>query len=692
MSEDFISEQLESVPLHSTKDWWSPVSIDSKFGKIQFTIRLYDQGNFIIGCFKADDPNNCPRQIFSDNEPEGWGKRKKLNYSQKIEIFKCLSEKEANLEKVPMMHFDPKRTSKILPVKIKKIIHEKAKYKYNILTHNYVGQYVAYDEDNLRLCFDIRPRFGEQLLAYMLTRIWRSVDSKKILQAVTEDATGSLIFLALVWMGTFSEAFKSGLPRLYVPKKGDIPALKGRLDINRMIKNRMTGRNLHLIPCRYRELSYDNIINRVIRRCYRIVRTVLHGYLPDSVSGELGRVEKTLASYGVPFDRKIAANDLDHIHYTSMAEAYEPLMKISKALIRSTPENLGGVLRQGQSFLFDITELWEFYFMAVLKEKLGGQYIVKTTNLDKKHIDYGVSSHLLTPKENADSIFALNPDILIYERGNKNSKPLAILDGKFKRVHNEIIYHGKQADYYGVKESDIRQLIAYCAGYGCKKGALIYPWDLPLAFVSLKDGESKWHDTHQWKPSQKTWQTFSNEWTIRLHSFVLPILFDELRNEVLDKDLLYPFYKIQVEKGKVVASLYWLRDNTDAYRIQSSIYNFPVNKETEIWSSLSYIAKYKILMEKEDKRLNKFGLNKKMVESKLEELILTSDGKTSREKSPLPKEFEHLEEYDPDLIRSLERVEVKSLLGRPPDFRTAIRKAEETFANNIKEFLMKDCK
>lgn len=398
-------------------------------------------------------------------------------------------------------------------------------------TYGIVGQlYLPKNRDPSKaghsLVFDIRPRFGDELYFHMLSRVLGrgELQSRMLRAHATEH--GSLFFLALFWLAAFEKAYRNGLPRLYVERRDDRAALRGRLDIRRQLANHLAGRRMDRVSCHFRELSFDNVVSRTLRWCNRVLRSIFRG-LNTQAMRQLARADQLLAAQGVPLTR-VSPRELDRIHYTSMAEAYQPVMKLSQALLSAAPERSGGELKAGKTFLFSMTDLWEYYLLEVLNEQLGRfGCTVATANDDpvpqKKLLK---SSSDGDNRDNGGELFGLRPDILI----EKGGAPQAILDAKYKRVNRNAGIN------YGVEAGDVYQLTTYLTRYsdenpgGMKGGALVYPWPIPWAYHHKSEGEDAgWnHKPLLWDAQKKQWRLCYGDddndlWNFELIGFVLPI-------------------------------------------------------------------------------------------------------------------------------------------------------------------------
>lgn len=398
-------------------------------------------------------------------------------------------------------------------------------------TYGVVGQFYLPENRDVNdachsLVFDIRPRFGDELYFHMLARVLgRGELQDRVLRAHASEH-GSLFFLALFWLAAFEKAYRNGLPRLYVEKRDDRAALRGRMDIPRQLGNHLAGRRLDRVSCQFRELSFDNVIGRTLRRCNRVLRSIFRGTNIQAMR-QLARADQLLAAQGVPLKR-VSPRELDRIQYTSMAEIYQPLMKLSQALLSAAPERSGGELKAGKTFLFSMTDLWEYYLLEVLNEGLGRHgYSVATANEDPERR----KKLLLSPsseenKDNPVELFGLRPDILI----EKDGATVGILDAKYKTVSEDA------GTNYGVESGDVYQLTTYMTRYsgnnrgGMRAGALVYPWPIPWAFHEKTDREKPaWnHEILQWKPNKRGWHLYhgdsdNDRWNFGLIGFVLPV-------------------------------------------------------------------------------------------------------------------------------------------------------------------------
>jgi len=70
------------------------------------------------------------------------------------------------------------------------------------------------------------------------------------------------LFAAILAKG-IGRQLKQGLYREYLNRKEDMPVLKGKIDMQGTVKNRIARKRL--VTCEYDELSENNLFNRILK-------------------------------------------------------------------------------------------------------------------------------------------------------------------------------------------------------------------------------------------------------------------------------------------------------------------------------------------------------------------------------------------------------------------------------------------
>ena len=121
---------------------------------------------------------------------------------------------------------------------------------------------------------------------------------------------------------------KQGLYRSYINKKETLPLLKGKIDINGTIKNRIQHKTL--ISCEFDELSENNILNQVLKTtiCLLITSKEVH----HARKAELRKLILFFSNIDI-IDPNTIRWDL--MHYQRNNQTYRMLMNICYFIIES---------------------------------------------------------------------------------------------------------------------------------------------------------------------------------------------------------------------------------------------------------------------------------------------------------------------------------------------------------------------
>lgn len=98
---------------------------------------------------------------------------------------------------------------------------------------------------------------------YMLSYAFQEL-KKNNYEDIAQEEFGRIsdLFAEILYRGLSSQ-LKQGLYREYVDKSDSLTVLRGRIDMNRLIRNRINcDRRL---VCEYEELSENNIFNRILK-------------------------------------------------------------------------------------------------------------------------------------------------------------------------------------------------------------------------------------------------------------------------------------------------------------------------------------------------------------------------------------------------------------------------------------------
>ncbi|MCL2473441.1 MAG: hypothetical protein FWF23_00830 [Alphaproteobacteria bacterium] len=225
------------------------------------------------------------------------------------------------------------------------------------VTYNFVGRLFIRVEGR-DICFNIYPSMGLLELSHILSYssgVYFPENSKPLSGLSYEQGMSWL--LLLLWKCAFERALRqSSVPKDYVFKSENLKRFRGRLDLIKNIQQNLT--DFSKVWCIYKPLSMDITINRTVRYIYKIL---LNSKETDKrFYSELSLHDQRLASFGVS-NEPVSVEQINHIKYTKLNEAYRPLMLLSKALIRAYGSKDFFSAFPDASYVADVSEIQKMY-------------------------------------------------------------------------------------------------------------------------------------------------------------------------------------------------------------------------------------------------------------------------------------------------------------------------------------------
>ncbi|SIT18046.1 McrC family protein [Achromobacter sp. MFA1 R4] len=246
-----------------------------------------------------------------------------------------------------------------------------------------------------------------------------------------------------------ADALRQGMPRRYVERADDLPALRGRLDVKRQFT--ALAIEPSRLACSYDALTHDIALNRIMKaavtRLSRSARTTDNQRRLSELAfayADIAAVPRSALRWNdVVLDRTNAR--------------WRELLNLARLLLgeRFQTTSAGGI--DGFSLLFEMSALFEEYVARTLRRAL--------IDTDLHVVTQGGRLYCL---ETADrqQLFQTRPDILI-KRGDA---VLQVIDTKWKRI-----VPGIDDPKRGVSQTDVYQMMAYSRVYQCDKLTLLYP-------------------------------------------------------------------------------------------------------------------------------------------------------------------------------------------------------------------------
>lgn len=320
----------------------------------------------------------------------------------------------------------------------------------------YIGA-IRFEDRTLR----ITPRFGMGVLEGWI---------EAALNLTFTEASGELQdheaflprLLARLWSRALVDAGRHGLPALRQDFVHHGPVVRGRLDVQRTVQERLSGRpGLSSVQ---RSRSLANPVVQAIVAGYAALRRWLGSALLDKVISERAQDLVAAMLAAVPLTAGAPREiDLERVRYTPITAGYRPAVRLSMQIAhhrgqfpQTTPDGtITGVL-------LDVAEIWELFVLACFRAAYPECEVLHGTR------DEGAHDHLLSSTRGERKLGRLMPDALI-----STPEGVVIVDAKYKSLHP------RRDRPHGVEREDLYQVGAYLSRYARKGGRAIlaYPDD-----------------------------------------------------------------------------------------------------------------------------------------------------------------------------------------------------------------------
>ena len=233
--------------------------------------------------------------------------------------------------------------------------------------------------------------------------------------------------LIMQFLQLLKEIVKKGLKRSYYSVERNLNGrIKGKVKISQNIKRNLINNKKTSTICQYDVFGYDSIENKVLKHTLKFVQRYL------AQTSTLSQYTQPLVNYCQPafvsVSDDVDLNQLKSIKHNAFYKEYKEAIKIAKLILRRFGYNTrnGKAQPTGKTsvppFWIDMSKLFEFYTLGLLKDKYGDKLIFQAKGT------YG------------------NPDFLLTDGSNK-----FILDAKYKPRYQYNIYD----------INDVRQLSGY---------------------------------------------------------------------------------------------------------------------------------------------------------------------------------------------------------------------------------------
>lgn len=223
---------------------------------------------------------------------------------------------------------------------------------------------------------------------------------------------------------------------------------RGRINFDRYAA-RMSCGNYHMIDCDYEPFLFDNLLNRTIKYCTRLLlsktRIIETQRILNEIVFMLDEVD----------DQVCSVQQLQTIRISSIYSDYEDIIQICYMILENQVYSYQEYELKNWSLLFPMEYIFEGFIAGYIQKYFSDIFKVETQKSDLYlHTD--------------PNTFNLQHDILLT---NRKTGEQIIVDTKYKPRWNLEKNDSKK----GIAQSDIYQMISYAYRRGTDKVLLIYP-------------------------------------------------------------------------------------------------------------------------------------------------------------------------------------------------------------------------
>jgi 5-methylcytosine-specific restriction enzyme subunit McrC len=249
---------------------------------------------------------------------------------------------------------------------------------------------------------------------------------------------------------------RRGLPRRYQEYEDNLPALRGRLDVAKQFTRNAVRPDR--LACRFDHLVSDTPLMRIMLGAVVFLRKYARA---SETKRKLDELRYMLAD--IPF---VSQSQLPwkSVRIDRINRRWDSLFSLAQLLIRREWQATNHAVNapEGLTLLFPMNDLFETYIIALLRKALAESGI--------EVVGQGGHRSCLGPFSGEHleegNVFRTKPDIIL----RKGSSTLAIIDTKWKNLAQDPLDRK-----FGVKQSDVYQLMAYARLYPTRELLLLYP-------------------------------------------------------------------------------------------------------------------------------------------------------------------------------------------------------------------------
>lgn len=255
--------------------------------------------------------------------------------------------------------------------------------------------------------------------------------------------------LIAVFCSKLTDVLRHGMPRSYVHHEDDLPALRGRLDVQRQFT--ALAASPQKLACRFEEFSSDIVLNQVMKAAVGRLARISQSPANQRRLRELAHVYTDVATV------QAKALRWDAIVLDRTNHRWGAMRDLARLLLAGDFQTTSQGSSSGFSLLFAMNDLFEAFVAKMLARALRGS--------DLHVVAQDRRLYCLTDPSGARR-FQVRPDIVV----RRGFETVMIIDTKWKRISARI-----DDPKQGVSQADVYQMLAYGRLYSCPSLMLLYP-------------------------------------------------------------------------------------------------------------------------------------------------------------------------------------------------------------------------
>ena len=304
---------------------------------------------------------------------------------------------------------------------------------------------------------------------------------------------------------------------LYQPVEEALLSPRGNINFKRYINKSIVYGKYQYIECDYEPYMYDNIVNRIIKHC---VKLLINRTRFDKA---LQKLEEVLFILDEVEDVLCTINDANRITLNPYYDDYNNVIVICKNILNNQTYYYNKSSLKQWCLLFPMEVIFEQFiagYLATNKDK-----IFKTAT--SININRQESQKYLVKNAQGSDVFQMKHDIFLTIKNSQYTERNIIVDTKYKLRGQKEIKDNKK----GVSQSDIYQMVSYALRRGCNDVVLLYPnIDQEMREPDKFIVESGFSD----KKIINVWVANVPFWTNTMDNFNIEDRFDKQLKDIFD--------------------------------------------------------------------------------------------------------------------------------------------------------------